>query len=414
MSHAVTGAADDTAAGLPEWPLPRAEGCPFDPPPALRSHTAGKSLAKIRIWDGSTPWIITGHAEQRTLLNDPRVSVNESLPGFPHWHEGMAAGVDHRPRSVFNSDAPEHTHYRRIMTSPFTLKRVEALRPVVQKMTDDLIDKMLAGPQPADLVEALALPLPTMMISSMLGVPYEDHEFVQRHASAGIRHNSTMEQTMEVFMALNTYLVGQIEKKAADPADDALSDIAARVNTGDITVAEASMMGLGLLTAGHETSANMIALATVALLENPEQLAVLRDADDPKVVSGAVEELLRYLSIVHGGQRRVALEDIEIGGEVIRAGEGIIIELFSANRDANVFPEPDKLDLHRDNARHHNAFGFGIHQCIGQQLARVELQVVYGTLFRRIPTLRLAKPIEEIAFKHDRLAYGVWELPVAW
>jgi cytochrome P450 len=169
-----------------------------------------------------------------------------------------------------------------------------------------------------------------------------------------------------------------------------------------------------LLSAGHETSANMIALAVVALLRHPDQLAILRDTDDPKVVADAVEELLRYLGIIHGGQRRIAKADIEIGGEVIRAGEGIIIELFSANRDANVFAEPDRLDLHRANARHHNAFGFGIHQCIGQQLARVELQVVYGTLFRRIPTLRLATPIDQIEFKQDHLAYGVHAAPVTW
>ncbi|MFF3372218.1 cytochrome P450 [Streptomyces sp. NPDC002680] len=414
MSNPVTETAGDPAAAMPEWPMPRAEGCPFDPPPALRPLSAGKGLATIRIWDGSTPWIVTGHAEQRTLLNDPRVSVDEKLPGFPHWHEGMAAGVDHRPRSVFNSDAPEHTHYRRIMTSPFTFKRVEALRPVIQRITDDLIDKMLAGPQPADIVEALALPLPTYMISEILGVPQEDHAFIHRSASEGIRRNATPEQAMGVFRALNDYLLGLIEKKTAEPADDVLSDIAVRVKAGDITLAEAAMMGIGLLSAGHETSANMIGLATVALLENPDQLAILRDTEDPKVVAGAVEELLRYLGIIHGGQRRIAKEDIEIGGEVIRAGEGIIIELFSANRDENVFPEPDVLDLHRDNARHHNAFGFGIHQCIGQQLARVELQVVYGTLFRRVPTLRLAKPVDEIEFKHDRLAYGVYALPVNW
>ncbi|MCI3273657.1 cytochrome P450 [Streptomyces cylindrosporus] len=401
-------------AEAPEWPMPRAAGCPFDPPPALRALTDDKPLARVRIWDGSTPWIVTGHAAQRTLLGDPRVSVDERLPGFPHWHEGMAAAVEYRPRSVFNSDAPEHTRYRRIMTGPFTLKRVEALRPTIQKITDDLIDRMLAGPKPADLVEALALPLPTLMISELLGVPYEDHDFFQENAARGIAHNVSAEESMRTFGALNGYLVQLVEKKAAEPADDALSDIAARVNAGDITVAEAAMMGLGLLIAGHETSANMIGLATAALLEHPEQLALLRDTDDPKVVAGAVEELLRYLGIIHGGQRRIAKEDIEIAGETIRAGEGIIIELFSANRDADVFPEPDVMDLRRANARHHNAFGFGIHQCVGQQLARVELQIVYCTLFRRVPTLALAVERDEIQFKHDRLAYGVYTLPVTW
>jgi cytochrome P450 len=151
----------------------------------------------------------------------------------------------------------------------------------------------------------------------------------------------------------------------------------------------------------------------LVLLENPDQLAVLRDTDDPKIIADAVEELLRYLTIIHGGQRRIAKEDIEIGGVVIRAGEGIIMELASANRDPRAYPEPDRLDLFRAPRQHH-AFGFGIHQCVGQQLARVELQILFGTLFRRVASLRLATTIDQIPFKHDRLAYGVYELPVDW
>ena len=251
---------------------------------------------------------------------------------------------------------------------------------------------------------------------------------------------------MASFRAMGGYFFRLVEAKAAEPADDVISDIAARVSSGEITAAEASMMAVGLFVAGHETSANMIALGTLALLQNPEQLALLRDAGagpdaerdvdpdgDPTanpdgggtsgntsggtkavVVADAVEELLRYLTIIHGGQRRIAKEDIEIGGEVIRAGEGIIIELAIANRDPLVFPEPDRLDLGREGARQHNAFGFGIHQCIGQQLARVELQTVFGTLYRRIPTLRLASGLDDVEFKHDRLAYGVYQLPVTW
>jgi cytochrome P450 len=172
--------------------------------------------------------------------------------------------------------------------------------------------------------------------------------------------------------------------------------------------------GTGLLIAGHETTANMIGLGVLALLQYPEQLAVLRDAVDPKIVANAVEELLRYLSIIQNGQRRVAIEDIEIAGEVIRAGEGIIIDLAPANWDAKAFAEPERLYLHRSGAGQHVAFGYGRHQCVGQQLARAELQIVYHTLLRRIPTLALAAPIDDIPFKHDRLAYGVYELPVTW
>jgi cytochrome P450 len=172
-------------------------------------------------------------------------------------------------------------------------------------------------------------------------------------------------------------------------------------------------MGVLMLLAGHETTANMIALGTLALLEHPDQLDLLRSTDDPALVASAVEELLRYLNITHNGRRRVATEDIEIAGEVIRAGEGIIMPNDIGNRDPSVFPDPDRLDLRR-NPRRHVAFGFGVHQCLGQPLARMELQVVYGTLYRRIPTLRLAAPLEAVPFKHDGSVYGVYELPVTW
>lgn len=172
-------------------------------------------------------------------------------------------------------------------------------------------------------------------------------------------------------------------------------------------------MGVLLLIAGHETTANMIALGTLALLENPAQLALLRETEDPKLVSSAVEELLRYLHITHNGRRRSALDDIEIAGQVIRAGEGLIMANDIGNSDPDAFPDPDRLDLERD-ARHHVAFGFGVHQCLGQPLARLELQVVYGTLYRRIPTLRPATELDEIRFKHDGSVYGVYELPLTW
>ena len=199
-----------------------------------------------------------------------------------------------------------------------------------------------------------------------------------------------------------------------NPAEDAVSDLAERVSAGEITIKEAAQLASGLLIAGHETTANMIGIGVLALLQNPEQLAILRDTEDPKAVANAVEELLRYLSIIQNGQRRVATEDIEIAGQTIKAGEGIIIDLSPANWDPKKFPDPDHLEVQRDNADQNLAFGYGRHQCVGQQLARAELQIVFSTLLRRIPTLALAKPIEEIPFKNDKLAYGVYELPVTW
>lgn len=171
-------------------------------------------------------------------------------------------------------------------------------------------------------------------------------------------------------------------------------------------------MGVLLLLAGHETSANMIAHGTLALMEQPEQLALLRESDDPTFIAAAVEELLRYLSVVQD-RPRVAREDIEIGGQLVRAGEGLFMSYDMANRDPEKFPDPDRLNLRRD-ARRHVAFGHGAHQCLGQTLARIELQVVFGTLHRRIPTSEVAAQLKKLPFKHDTLIYGVHELPVTW
>ena len=414
MSDTLTGTAPEAVSDVPDYPMGRAAGCPFAPPPEVMELGAARPLSRVRIWDGSTPWLITGYQEVRTLFSDSRVSVDDRRPGFPHWNEGMLSTVHKRPRSVFTADGEEHTRFRRMLSKPFTFKRVEGLRPAIQQITDEHIDAMLAGPRPGDIVTALALPVPSLVISQLLGVPYEDAEMFQHHASIGLARDATGADTVKGAVNLNKYLAELVEAKMENPAEDAVSDLAERVKAGELSVKEAAQLGTGLLIAGHETTANMIGLGVLALLEYPEQAAVLRDTDDPKVVANAVEELLRYLSIIQNGQRRIAAEDIEIAGETICAGEGIIIDLAPANWDANAFAEPERLYLHRSGAGQHVAFGYGRHQCVGQQLARAELQIVFHTLLRRIPTLELAVPIEDVPLKHDRLAYGVYELPVTW
>jgi len=396
------------APSAPEFPMPRAEGCPFDPPPALKKEQEQGPLRKVRLWDGTTPWLVTRYADQRALLADPRTSADITRPGYP-----SSAPVRGSSFGFILMDDPEHARQRRMVTAPFTIKRVEAMRPAVQKIVDGLIDDMLAGPPRADLVQAFALPVPSLVICELLGVPYADHDFFQENSKILISRSAAPEERGAAHAKLIGYLDELMGHKIARPADDLLSGLGTRVGAGELSRREAAETGVLLLIAGHETTANMIALGTLALLEHPDQLALLRDSDDPKAVAGAVEELLRYLNITHGGRRRVAVEDIEIGGEVIRAGEGIIVPNDIGNRDPEVFADPDRLDLGRD-ARRHVAFGFGVHQCLGQPLARMELQVVYSTLYRRIPTLRLDAGLEDLSFKHDGAVYGVYELPVAW
>lgn len=412
----MTSTATPIEGDLPGFDIARAAGCPFDPAPALQEHTDRGALTRIRLWDGSTPWLVTGYAEHRALLSDRRVSV-EPRNGIPRLspREAPASNSESGPSapSFIMKDDPEHARLRRLVTREFTIKKVEALRPAVQRIADEAIDAMLTGPNPTDLVEAYALPVPSLVISELLGVPYDDHEFFQANSRVLINRETTSEERTAAGQRLAEYLDGLIEAKIADPADDLLSGLVDRIDAGDLTRPEAVEMGVLMLFAGHETTANMIALGTLALLENPDQLAYLRDTDDPAAVAGAVDELLRYLTITHGGLRRVALEDIEIDGHTIRAGEGIIVINETANRDPGLFPDPDRLDLQRD-ARQHVTFGYGIHQCLGQPLARMELQVAYKALLRRIPDLRLAAELDHIPFKHDGFIYGVYDLPVTW
>jgi cytochrome P450 len=399
-----------TTDTIPYFPEPRAAGCPFDPPPDSRGLPA---VSRVRIWDGSTPWLISGYEEQRAVLSDPRVSSDTRIEGFPYGSLGFKAHAQ-RKRSFIEMDDPEHAVIRRMLTKNFMIKQVEAMRPGVQQIVDGLIDEMLAGPNPVDLVEAFALPVPSLVICDLLGVPYADHDFFQRTSTKVLSRTTSPEESLAAFDELQEYLLTLVDAKDAEPGADMISTLVVeQMRPGGLTRAEVANMGTIMLVAGHETTANMIALGTLALLEHPGQLDQLRATDDARLVANAVEELLRYLTIARGGLRRVATEDVEVGGQLVKAGEGIILASEVANRDADAFPDPDSLDIRRV-ARHHVAFGYGVHQCLGQPLARMELQVVYSTLYRRIPTLELAIPFEDVQYKNDAIVYGVQSLPVTW
>ena len=398
---------------VPAYPMRKAPGCPFDPPPELGELQRQGPIAKVRLWDGSTPWLVTGFAEQRTLLRDTRLSSDVTRPGFPTIVPVLPTAAG-QGLSFIRMDDPDHARLRRMVTANFAIKRVEAMRPAVQRIVDELIDGLLAGPRPVDLVEAFALPVPSRVICDLLGVPYADHGFFQDNSRVLIRRSVSAEERAAARTRLFEYLDGLIAEKAKHPADDLLSELTTRIAAGELTRTEAAQMGVLMLVAGHETTANMIALGTFALLEHPAELARLRGDDtDPDLVASAVNELLRYLNITHTGRVRLVLADIEIAGEVLHAGDGVILANDVGNRDPAAFPDPDRLDLGRE-ARNHVAFGFGVHQCLGQPLARLELQAVYGTLYRRIPNLRLAVDPADVPLKHDGFVYGVYELPVTW
>ncbi|WP_406629937.1 cytochrome P450 [Amycolatopsis sp. WGS_07] len=372
------------------FPMARAAKCPFAPAPAL---TRRPPVSRVRLWDGSEPWLITGYAEVRAVLADPRVSVDVAQPGFPHTN-AVSKARDARMKTLMQMDPPEHTAQRRILAPEFTVRKMAALRPRVQEIVDDLLGQLLAGPSPADLVEAFALPLPSLVICELLGVPYADRGFFQNVARTLVMDDPDPARAVAASEELNAYLE---DLAAAGPG--LLGKL-----SGSMPPREIAVLGQLLLVAGHDTTAAMIALGTAVLLTHPEQFRA--SSADP------TEELLRYLSITHTEARRVALADLEIGGQLIRAGEGIIAVKSTANRDPLAFPEPDRFDVRRP-ARHHVAFGYGRHLCLGAPLARLELEIAYSTL-RRVPGLALAVPLDRLEFKENAIFYSVRELPVTW
>ncbi|MDH6705696.1 cytochrome P450 [Kitasatospora sp. MAA19] len=397
-----------TAAQTPRFTHPAARGaCPFAPPPAYQQAQQEEPISRISLWDGAPSWLVTRHEDIKAVLSDARFSSDATRSGFPFVSAG-ARQLGTGQLTFLRMDDPEHARLRRMLTGEFMIKKVEALRPEVQRIADELLDAMTDGRSSGDLVREFALPLPSLVICLLLGVPYQDHDFFQECGRVLLSREATVEEVRGAQDRLVDYLIKLTDAKRTEPDDGILSRLVAR---GELSTEEIGAMGRLLLVAGHETTANMTALSVLALLQNPDQLAHLRA--HPESVAGAVEELLRYLTIVHSGLTRVAAEDVTVGGVRIRAGEGVICMVSAANRDEQQFPGGDGLDLSRD-ARRHLAFGFGVHQCLGQPLARLELQIALNTILRRLPELRLAVPFEEVRFRGEMLIYGVHELPLAW
>ncbi|WP_405639007.1 cytochrome P450 [Streptomyces sp. NBC_00019] len=395
---------------VPAFTLTRPQDAPLDPPPLYERLREEQPVTRVSLWEGRlTPWLVTRWEDARAVLGSPAFSTDPTHPGAPNFKEDEQPA----PRGFFqNYDDPIHAAMRRTLTREFMVKRVDALRPAIARLTDELLTDLSELSGPADFVEHFALPLPSLVICELLGVPYEEHPFFQEQSKTLVDLNATGEEAARAFANLGEYLLRLVQTKRATPGDDVVTRLAAQVDEGVITDQDAADLSAFLLFAGHETTANMIALSTITLLNHPDQIPHILGGPDQ--VASAVEELLRYLSIVHGGLRRTAIDDVTIGGVTIHAGEGVIIPVNVANRDPEFFTNPDDLDLERANVRQHLAFGYGIHQCLGQPLARAELQIVLPEVFRRLPDLKIAVPMEEIAFKQATAVYGVRELPVTW
>ncbi|HEU5473086.1 MAG TPA: cytochrome P450 [Actinophytocola sp.] len=393
--------------GVAGLPLARPAGCPFDPPAELARIRERHPLVRMTYPDGHEGWLVTGHALARAALADQRVSSRYELTHYPM--PGLE-GIELPPAPVGDLtgiDPPGHTRYRKLLNARFTNRRMRLLTERVQQVTAEYLDAMDRNGPEVDLVAVYAHPIPAVMICELLGVPYADRESFQGYTATTASVDAAPEERGAAHEALQEYVRQLVLAKRAAPTDDLLSDL----TSSDLTDEELTGLGSILLAAGLITTANMLALGAFALLRNPAQLAALRA--DPAIADRVVEELMRYLSIAHTVVR-AALADIELDGHLIKAGETLTISLHAANRDPERFADPDTLDLNRDPTGH-MAFGHGIHQCLGQQLARVEMRVGFPALFTRFPTLRLAVPPEDVPlYPTHQGIYGVHRLPVTW
>jgi cytochrome P450 len=393
-------------ATLPEFPMPRSH--PLDPPPRYRELSGERPVFKVRTPRGDA-WVVTRHEDVRAVLTDRAFSSDPRTPGFPTYVTG---DVPPPPGFFMQADAPDHGRLRRTVTREFLIGRMDALRPTMRSILDRLVDEMTAdGRRSADLVRQFALPMAAMTICEILGVPFEDHVVFVSLTDTVLDRTSPPEQAERAAGELMGYFGRMVSAKERHPSSDLFGRMVTRSADGGLGHDELVGMAALLLLAGYDTMAQMIGLGAATLFENPGQLAELRR--DATLWPGAVEELLRYLSINHAGLPRAAVRDVVVGGRPIRAGDGVLVMLNAANRDQNVFDDADTFDIHRTHNRH-VAFGHGFHKCVGSTLARVELTETFRGLFERLPGLRPSTPVEHLPFRHDMVLYGVRELPVTW
>ncbi|MQY22743.1 cytochrome P450 [Nocardia macrotermitis] len=392
-------------------PMERTAG-PFDPPREISALRDSRPVSPLNFPDGHQGWLVTGYEAVRRLLADTRFSsrLDIGILHVPYEIPGMPTPTEPSPQipGMFVAmDPPDHTRLRRKLIGTFTVHRMRQLEEHIVAIVEAQLDEMSRLTPPVDLVRAFALPVPSLVICELLGVPYADRETFQADFARFMVKEQPLEEKMGAYIALNTYLGELVTAKRAAPGEDILSDLARQEDLG---IDELTGIAFLLLLAGHETTANMLSLGTFALLEHPEQLAALRA--DPNLLPDAVEELMRYLSVADIFYR-YATEDIELCGETIPQGSTVVVSLLAANHDPLRYDDPDTLNLHR-TARGHLSFGHGIHQCLGAQLARLEMRAGFGSLLRRFPSLTLAVPAAEVPLRTDMNIYGVHELPVTW
>ncbi|MFD5434279.1 cytochrome P450 [Kitasatospora sp. NPDC127067] len=386
----------------------RAE-CPFRPGAALVELHEDPSLHRVPVPNSQLGEVgavlVTREDDARTVLSDARHEVGFAFD--PQWTGPRS--VMNQPGVLLNYDGDEHTRYRRMQAGAFTMKRIRALSGVIEQIVEEHLDAVEKAGPGVDLIRTFAEPLPLIVICELLGAPLEDRAGILERSSIASSVDTTLEVQQDNFAAMIDYMAELVTAHRREAGDNILGDLV-RKHGAELSDDELVGMGLDVLVAGHGTLSGMIGLSVLALLSHPEQLAVLRDDDE--LSGGAVEELLRFLAVAPPLVRR-ASTDLAVNGQTVRAGEYVVVSTLMANHGADLPSPADELDLRRKPVPH-LAFGHGRHQCVGQQLARLELGIALRALFRRFPGLRLAVPFEEIEYRTESLVYGVRSLPAAW
>ncbi|MEU5839971.1 cytochrome P450 [Streptomyces diacarni] len=396
---------------LPSMPIERTRL--LDPPLEYDQLREEQPIARVRFPNGSTGWLVTRFEEGSQVFSDPRMSARRPRHDTPEGEVSEANEEAPFNPTFVMMDEPDHSQYRRLLSGRFTPKSVQKnLQPYIDKIVEEHLDSIEAGPETFDFVQAMALPIPCLVICELLGVPYEDRDGFHHATEIMMDMANDREERDRGAHWLIEYITELVAQKRADGATDGILAELIRVADEEgsfLTDDELIGMGVLLLFAGHDTTASMIGLSTLTLLTHPEQRQELTDA--PAKIGPAVEELLRYLTIVQFGLGRVAKEDVEIGGQQIAKGELVVVAMPAANRDPRAFDNPDTPDFDRKMTRH-LAFGYGVHQCLGQNIARAELKTVLPRLFARFPNLRLAVPADEVPMDTYGTNYAVKRLMV--
>jgi cytochrome P450 len=384
----------------------------FDPVDELARVRADEGVTRVVTPFGMHAFLVTRYEDIREVLSDP-ARFSNAQTDFP-LAEQLQLSQDEvarrRAGQLLALDPPQHTRLRRMLTPEFTVRRIRRLAPRIEEIVESHLDDLEREGPPADLVSRFALPIPSLVICELLGVPYSERAQFQQRTSRQLDLSVPLEERVVLQRESREFMQEQVARAKAAPGDDMLGMLV-REHGDELTNDELVGIGLLLLIAGHETTANMLGLGTLALLCHPDQLARVRD--EPASVEPAVEELLRWLSIVPAGILRTTTTEVTLAGHTIPAGSLVAASLLAANRDQALVEDPDRLDITR-GALGHLAFGHGVHHCLGAPLARMEMTAAFPALLRRFPRLALAVPFEEIGFRPHHFIYGLQSLPVTW